>query len=257
MFIFKYSEIAAPLFNLLKKDVKFEWDFKCEKAFTELKDRLVEAPILVYPDLNKAFILSTDASDSSVGFVLGQLDDQNHERVVAYGGRALRGNELKFSIHEKECLALITAIKQFHPYLANSKFTVYTDNLEMKYIQGLKDLNGRKGRWAMKLQSYDFEIVFKPGSKNGNADALSRRPYDSQLESSKGDKNDIKDINVCESERLQVEFEYKENDCSDVPLITAMNVADDKDDDFDDDDITVSHMSDNSHLAKDKGIVLN
>ena len=87
-----------------------------------------------FSDMSRSFILSTDASDTAVGFVLGQTDDEKRERVIAYGGRSLRGNEIKWSIHEKECLALIEAIKQFHPYLANSKFTVYTDNLRMKYI---------------------------------------------------------------------------------------------------------------------------
>ncbi|XP_069110091.1 uncharacterized protein [Argopecten irradians] len=82
---------------------------------------------------------SVDASGTALGWVLGQLDDQGRERAIAYGGRALRGNELKFGVSEKECLALVEAVQAYHPYLANRHFNVYTDNLALKYLKTIKD----------------------------------------------------------------------------------------------------------------------
>ena len=100
--------------------------------------------------------------------------------MISYGGRALRGTKLKWSVCERECLALVEAIKQFHPYLSNSHFTVYSDNIALKWLQKIRDQNGRLGRWSIKLQGYNFTIIHKPGVRNQNADALSRRPYDTQ-----------------------------------------------------------------------------
>ena len=123
---------------MLRKDVQFEWTDECNDTFQILKQKLTTAPILAFPDMNKPYILSTDASGSAIGYVLSQLDDKSSERVIAYGGRALRGNELKFPIYEKECLALVEAVKQYHPYLSLKQFTVYTDSLSSTFIQQIK-----------------------------------------------------------------------------------------------------------------------
>lgn len=221
-FIHKFAEIAAPLYELTKLDKKFNWNDKCQEAFDRLKSKLTSTPILVLPQMDKPFIVSTDASDSAIGFILGQTDSQNRERVIAYGGRALHKHERNWPIYEKECLALVEAIKQFRPYLSASKFTVYTDNFGVKHFQKLKDISGRKGRWAMFLQEYDFEIIHKSGSKNANADALSRRDYlkenDQHITSSVPTNNTA-------SKHLQAELVYDE-----PSLIGAMDIADDKDD---------------------------
>ena len=175
-FIRNYAKIAAPLHDLLKKDRKFQWTEACENAFQELKHKLVTAPILTYPQFDKEFILSTDSSDFSIGYVLSQVHN-GKELPVCYGGRALRNNELKWHITEKEGLALVEGIQHFRHYLANTKFTVFTDNVSVKYLQNIKDCQGRLGRWSILLQGYHFEIRHKPGSKNHTADYLSRQTY--------------------------------------------------------------------------------
>ncbi|CAC5371812.1 unnamed protein product [Mytilus coruscus] len=121
-----------------------------------------------------------DASDYAIGYVLEQLNPNTKlEHVVAYGGRSLNKNEQKRHINEKEGLALKEGIKHFNPYLATQKFTVYTDNITLRWIETIKNIQGRLGRWALELQGYDFEIMHRPGKKN-NADALSRREYEQQ-----------------------------------------------------------------------------
>lgn len=107
---------------MLKIDTKWEWSSECEKAFLEIKRQLVSTPILAYPDTNKEFILTTDASGQALGCILSQKDDT--ERVIAFGGRALRKSERNYPVTELEGLAIIEGIKAYHPCIANSHFTV-------------------------------------------------------------------------------------------------------------------------------------
>src|SRR5204863_5738632 len=88
-FVKDFSKIAAPLTSLLKKDTPFNWTDKQQTALDRLKECLIKAPILQYPDFEKPFILYTDASGIGLGAVLSQKDDENRERVIAYASRSL------------------------------------------------------------------------------------------------------------------------------------------------------------------------
>lgn len=101
-FIKDFSKIAKPLFDLTKKDVKFEWGPAQEESFEILKQRLCEAQILQFPDINKKFTPTTDASDDAVGAVLSQEKDEFNHPVV-YLLRNLTKSELNYSTTEKEC----------------------------------------------------------------------------------------------------------------------------------------------------------
>ena len=152
-FIQGYSNIISPSNSLLKKNQKFCWTEKCQQAFEDIKIRLTSAPILSYPRFDQPFILTTDSSDFAIGYMLSQVQD-GKEHAVAYGGRSLRGSELKWHITDKEALALVESVQHFRHYLAGQKFPVYTDNVSVKYLQKIKDCNGRLGRappryWAV------------------------------------------------------------------------------------------------------------
>lgn len=121
-------------------------------------------------------MLTCDASDTSIGYVLGQLNEENKEYVVAYGGKSLSQDQRKFTTTEKECLAVISGIEAYRPYLVHNKFTVVTDHKALVWLQTAKH-TGRLERWALKLQEYCFEMVHRPGKSNCVADSLSRRPY--------------------------------------------------------------------------------
>ena len=121
---------------------------------------MIEAPILRYPKFEDEFVLSVDSSDYSVGYVLTQEHD-GKQHSICFGGRALRENELKWHITDKEGLALVEGIQHFKHYLANSKFTMFTDNVSVKYMQKIKDCQGRLERWGILLQGYSFEIKHK------------------------------------------------------------------------------------------------
>ena len=85
---------------MLQKDAKFYWSDQCQQAFDYLKNALITAPILVLPDFNRGFTVSTDASKVAIGYTLLQTDDNNREQVIAYGGRALRPAERSYTISE-------------------------------------------------------------------------------------------------------------------------------------------------------------
>ena len=178
-FVQGYSKICAPLFGLLQKDKPFLWNESCQNAFDTLKNALINAPVLAYPDMNRGFSLSCDASRSGLGYILGQVGEDNLEHVIAYGGRALRKPEKNYTVTELECLAIVEGIKEYRTYLSSGKFTVYTDHKALKYLQSLKTSNpqGRLARWSMELQEFDFDVEFRKGVNNQNADALSRLPF--------------------------------------------------------------------------------
>ena len=180
-FVKGYAAIARPLNQLLGKDMKFIWTEDCEAAFNTLKEKLTSPPILAFPDFSEdsKFLLYTDASNQSIGYVLGQKDKEGREVVIGYAGRSLRPAEKNWGISDLEGLALVEGIRYFHTYLANRSFTVYTDHIALQTLKENKS-TGRLGRWAVFLQGYLYEVIYKSGKHHGNADALSRRTYTSQ-----------------------------------------------------------------------------
>jgi hypothetical protein len=170
-FIPSFSQTAVPLHSLLKKNTTFEWLGEQEEAFQGLKHKLMSQPILQYPDFSKEFILSTDASNKGTGAVLakGQL---GKELPIAYASRSLNMAERNYSTSEKEPLAIIWGTKHFRPYLYGRKFKITMDHQPLTSIMNVKDPSSRLLRWRIKLEEYDYEILYKKGALNTNADAL-------------------------------------------------------------------------------------
>ncbi|CAC5372712.1 Retrovirus-related Pol polyprotein from transposon 297,Retrovirus-related Pol polyprotein from transposon 17.6 [Mytilus coruscus] len=113
---------------------------------------------------------------SNEGAVLCQ-EQSGQERVICYAGRALSKQEQNYGITELKCLALVFAIKKFDCYLRFTSFTAYVDHAAMKWLLSLKEPTGKFARWVALIQSYNFEIVYRPGSSHGKADGVSRRTY--------------------------------------------------------------------------------
>ena len=116
-FVKDFAKIAAPLHKLFRKNQVYEWTTKCQVAFETLKQHLISAPILTYPDFDKLFILFTDASGLGLGAVLAQIGKDEKEHVVAYASRRVTPTESNYSATELECLGVIWAVKLFRPYL--------------------------------------------------------------------------------------------------------------------------------------------
>lgn len=173
-FIQNYAEKALPLTELTKQDIKFTWNEKAQQAFQILKDDLLKIPSLNLPDFSKEFVLSTDASGSSLGAVLAQNNEEGFPQPVAYASKKLKDQERRYSTIERECLAIIWAISHFKHYLVGRHFTIFCDQAALSHIFRLKDPTSRIARWLMIMQQYNFDIVHKPGKLNHTADFLSR-----------------------------------------------------------------------------------
>lgn len=216
-FVKGYSHIVSPLNKLLRKDFPFEWSVKCQEAFDQLKSSLCSSPILIYPNLSKPFILTTDASGTAIGYILGQLDANGNEAVIAYNGRSLTPAERKWPIGELECLAVLEGIKTFHVYLANSRFKIYTDHQALTWLSKVKQSTGRLARWSVLLQGYNYEICYRKGKNNTNADCLSRRDYETTDENTMEPEDSLPSINTVKQPNeptIEVNFIYSETDSS-------------------------------------------
>lgn len=174
-FIPNFSKTAKPLTDLLKKDKKFLWQQPQIEAFNTLRNSLCSEPILQYPDFTKPFNLTTDASGYAIGGVLSQ-GRVNRDLPIAYTSRTLNSAELNYSTIEKECLSIVYCTNYFRPYLYGRKFIIVTDHKPLVWLNSIKDPSSRLWKWRTKLAEYEYEIHYKKGRLNSNADALSRNP---------------------------------------------------------------------------------
>lgn len=172
-FIKNFAKITKPLTTCLKKDEKVIHTPQFIESFEHLKTLLINAPILQYPDFTKPFVLTTDASNIALGAVLSQGVPPN-DKPIAYASRTLNGAECRYSTIEKELLAIVWSCKYFRPYLFGRKFFIYTDHRPLVWLFNLKEPNSKLVRWRLKLEEFNYEIIYKKGKQNTNADALSR-----------------------------------------------------------------------------------
>lgn len=107
-----FGVIARPLFNLLKKGVPFIWTSNTDTAFQLLKQHLTSAPVLALPDFQEQFVVETDASDKGIRAVL-----QQKGHPIAFMSKTLSPRYQGLSTYEKEFLAVIVAVDQWHLYL--------------------------------------------------------------------------------------------------------------------------------------------
>ena len=196
-FIPNFSQRSAVLYQLVKNDpnkgkkkkpgkkwnskdpVPWSWTPACSESFQDLKNALTTAPVLGFSDFTKPYVLETDASSQGLGAVLSQWQD-GKLRVIGYASRALKGaerNHVRYSSMKLELLALKWAVtEKFRDFLLGTKFTVFTDNNPLKFIMSTAKLKAVEQKWVSELSRFNFEIRYRPGKANGNADALSRKP---------------------------------------------------------------------------------
>lgn len=179
-FIRDFSAIAAPLSELTKDNIKFEWTAPHEQAFCHLKAAIAQGPVLILPDPSLPFVVHTDASGFAVGAVL-QQDQGKGLQPIAFLSKKMADAETRYPVHEQELLAIIQALTAWRHYLHGSKFTVRTDHKSLQFFQTQPMLSGRQARWKLLLANYDFDIEYVEGKANVVADGLSRRSDHHQL----------------------------------------------------------------------------
>jgi transposase InsO family protein len=189
-FVLNFSKVARPLSDIMpstKKTSKtkrgkaaertvWNWGPEQEEAFESLKQSLASPPILGYTDFSTPFELHTDACGKGLGAVLYQ-EQEGKKRVIGYASRGLNKAEKNYPAHKLEFLALKWAVtEKFHDYLYGQQFTVLTDNNPLTYVLTSAKLDATGHRWVAALASYNFSIIYRPGSSNADADGMSRLP---------------------------------------------------------------------------------
>ena len=172
-FIPHMAHISSVLTDLLKKNQTFVWSEQAHTAFLSVKSILSSAPILRPPDLDKPFSIACDASDKAIGAVLLQIHD-GILHPVSYLSQKLNVHQQRYSVIEKECLALVTAVRTFAIYFDEKEVLIQTDHNPLRFLNTMANQNKKIWRWNMELQQYNLNIQYKPGKHNTIPDILSR-----------------------------------------------------------------------------------
>ena len=176
-FIPNLANRAKPLTELLRKGRAFVWEARQQTSFEDLRDSLCHEPILQCPDFDRPFILTTDASNTAIGAVLSQ-GKLGEDLPVCFASRSLSRAEANYTATERECLAVVFFTKHFRHYLYGRKFTIVTDHQALVWLHNSRDPSSRLLRWRLRLLDFQYEVKYRPGRVNSNADALSRNPTD-------------------------------------------------------------------------------
>jgi hypothetical protein len=174
-FVKDFSRIAGTLTSLLHKDVPYEWTTHHNDAFNQLKTAVSSAPILIIPNPQLQYTVTTDASGYAIGAAL-QQDHGNGLQPCAFLSRKMNDAERNYAVHEQELLAIVHALREWRHYLLGNRIIVITDHRSLQYLATQDKLSARQTRWSEFLQQFDYEIRYRPGRDNQVADSLSRRP---------------------------------------------------------------------------------
>ncbi|GBG63535.1 hypothetical protein CBR_g38603 [Chara braunii] len=173
-FIKGFAGIAKPLTNLLKKEEQLIWTSECEAAFQALKEALTSAPVLTRPDPTRPFALYTDWQPQAISAMLTQHGKDRRDHVIEYASKTLSQAQVNYEACKGECLAVVWGIHHFRRYLYGQKFVLVTDHQPLLSLRNNTDYTGTLGRWAVRLQDYDFDIRHRATRQHGNADGLTR-----------------------------------------------------------------------------------
>ena len=180
-FIPAFSDIAAPLISLTKKTPGpgiVELTPEAKQAMKELKNAFTKTPLLGFPQGTGTYILDTDASLTSIGGVLSQI--QNGKEVpICFASHRLNRAQMNYCTTKKELLAIVVYAKRFRHYLFGTDFKIRTDHASLKWLLNFKEAEGIMGRWLSQLSELgvtNSSILHRKGKQHINADALSRRP---------------------------------------------------------------------------------
>ncbi|GBG81421.1 hypothetical protein CBR_g32098 [Chara braunii] len=173
-FVKNYSTVASPLTDLTQLVTPWDWSDECEAAFKRLKHALMNHEVLMVPDPQKPFIVTTDASQYGIGAVLAQQDGKKF-RPIEYMSKKMPSKKLAKSTYERELYALYKALVHWRHFLLGRFFYLRTDHQTLKWIKTQPALSDALKRRIEVIDQYDFKLEYLKGEYNKAADALSRR----------------------------------------------------------------------------------
>ncbi|KAI5708347.1 hypothetical protein M8J77_021013 [Diaphorina citri] len=191
-FVPNAATILAPISEHLKHS-KWKWTKEDDLHFEKAKQAFANIQMLSRPDFSgPTFYLQTDSSAIGMGAVLFQYADDGTRKIISFASAKLSPTESKYSSNERECLAIVWAVKKYKIYLEDKPFVIRTDNQSLKWLNKFMDSKAKFTRWAILLSELNFKIEHCPGKDNELADALSRFP------------EEPKDINTEDWERMEL-----------------------------------------------------
>jgi hypothetical protein len=142
-FIRGFADTARPLFNLTKKDAPWKWDSDQDSAFSELKARVISAPVLMFPADDSPYWVETDASGFASGAVLLQKGTDNEWHPVSFISKSFLPAERNYDTWDRELLSIVRALAEWRHYLLGSphKVEIITDHDNLKYYLNPANLN--------------------------------------------------------------------------------------------------------------------
>ncbi|KAI2661862.1 Transposon Tf2-9 polyprotein [Labeo rohita] len=177
-FIQGFSATAAPLTALTKPSHgAFHLTPEAIQAFKTLCNLFTTALVLTHPNPDKPFVVEVDASDVGVGAVLSQRGPDGKLHPCSFFSRKFNPTQQRYRVGDRELLAIKWALEEWRHWLqgGGDPFTVWTDHQNLTVIRQTKQLNPRQARWALFFEHFNFQLSYRPGSKNSKADAISRQ----------------------------------------------------------------------------------
>ena len=193
-FLKDFAKIASPLTQLLKRGCTSDIPHPGQeemRSLETLKNAPLNPPILQIPNPERPYTVDVDACDYQLGCALLQEQEDGKLLPVGYYSRTLIGAEKNYSTTEKECRAVVWEVLLLRPYLEGAHFRIRSDHNALRWLLSLKKVEGRLARWRLRLAEFDLEIMYKPGTQNAVADAMSR------IETRALDETDLEDHIPC------------------------------------------------------------
>ena len=175
-FIPNLADIAHPLYELIKSKgkVSFKWEAEHQVSFDQIKSILTSGQVMAHPRTDREFVLDVDASDYALGVELSQADENGDLRPIFYGSRHLEKSERAYSATARETLAAVFGCEYFREYLHGRKFVLRSDHNPLVWLRRMKEPKRPYSGWIIRLEQFEYKIVYRPGKDHTNADFNSR-----------------------------------------------------------------------------------
>ena len=160
---------------MTKKGAVFKWTKECDAAFKLLKEKLIEEPMLISPQVNKDYVIHSDVSKYNYSGTLQQTRSGTDElALVSYFSGNFDKTQVKWNITEKEAYAIYKSAKRFAVYITGAKTTVFSDQKPLKnFFEGGMNI-AKLDRWSLELQEFDISLEFIQGKLNKITDVILR-----------------------------------------------------------------------------------
>ena len=158
-FIKNFSWVACSLYDLTKKDKKFEWTDKRQEAFDKFKELIRSAPILSQVRDHGRFQIEADTCNYATWGILLQ-DQKGVYHPIAFLSKSLNEVERNYQVHNQEMLVIIRTLEEWWHYIIGKEFDIWSDHKNLSWFMTKQNLNWCQARWGAELAEYHFDLHY-------------------------------------------------------------------------------------------------